>query len=98
MTLSRILRCFGLLFLGLSLAGACAYDTTLRAYLDAHFWLPFSKQAWYFERKNVGRISVPYAGMIRGNDSTPLTRLRAAYQEISQPASAPFDSTKLREA
>ena len=96
----RILRFFGLLLLGFGFVFGCGFDDTLREYLDAHFWLPFSKQAWHFERKNVTRISAPYAGMVKAVGTSPLAKLRTAYQEISQPqpTSVVFDTTKLREA
>ena len=97
---SRTLRFFGLLLLGFSFVFGCGFDDTLREYLDAHFWLPFSKQAWHFERKNVKRISVPFAGMVKAVGTTPLAKLRGEYQKLSQPLpiSEAFDTTKPREA
>jgi len=78
---------------GLGLVCACAYDDTLRAYLDAHFWLPYSKQLPYFAKKNVRRTAEPYAGMTNDSGDGPLAKLRDAYQSISSgdqgvPASA----------
>jgi hypothetical protein len=93
-----IFRFLCVLLVVLAVAWACPFDETLRAYLDAHFWLPFSKHHWDFEKKNVRRISRPYAGMVKAQDTTPLARLRAAYQAISQPSSGQFDAAPLREA
>jgi hypothetical protein len=70
---------------GLGLVWACGFDSTLREYLDARFWLPFSKEAWHFERKNIRRVNYPFAGMVKLGGDTPLGRLRAAYQRIPQP-------------
>ena len=81
----RILRMSTILLLGLSFAWACGFDSTLREYLDVHFWLPFAKTAKSFEKPNVRRISVPYAGMGKA-DATPLGRLRDAYQHTSNDA------------
>jgi hypothetical protein len=96
----RGLRMAGLAFAGLGIAGGCAFDSSLREYLDAHFWLPFSKQVWSFEKKNVRRVSKPYAGMTRTEGDAPLARLRAAYQEIPQPelgaSPLPLDAARLR--
>lgn len=98
----RLLRISALLSAALGLAFSCAFDTTLRAYLDAHFWLPFSKQPWHFERKNVQRISAPFAGMAEASGDTPLAKLRAAYQPIARPdfdaSPAPSDPAVLRDA
>ncbi|MDP8982653.1 MAG: hypothetical protein M3O35_18905 [Acidobacteriota bacterium] len=71
---------------------------SLREYLDAHFWLPFSKQPQHFARNGVRRVSVPYAGMVKAADDRPLAKLRAAYQEISQPMEYVFDTAALRQA
>lgn len=96
----RGLRFFGLLLLGFGFVFGCGFDDTLREYLDAHFWLPFSKQAWHFERKNVRRISSPFAGMVKAVGTTPLAKLRAEYQKLSQPLpiDVAIDTTKQREA
>ena len=100
---SRVVRIAVLVSAWLGLAIACAFDSSLREYLDARFWLPFSKQAWHFEKKNVRRIDEPFAGMAKAAGGTPLAKLRAAYQEMPQPdiASAPArlpDPGKLRDA
>jgi tetratricopeptide (TPR) repeat protein len=79
----RIFRFCAFVFLGICLAWACPFDATLRAYLDAHFWLPFSKSPRHFERSNVRRVSVPFAGMAEAGGDNALARLRAAYQQIS---------------
>jgi hypothetical protein len=68
-----------------TVAWSCGYDATLRAYLDARFWLPFSKHSRDFERPNVKRADVAYAGMTADTATTPLARLRTAYQDISKP-------------
>ncbi len=94
----RILRSCGVVLLGFGLVWACPFDTTLREYLDAHFWLPFSKHPRHFEKRNVRRISAPYAGMTKSNAEGPLAKLRAAYQEISRPAPVSFDVGPQREA
>jgi tetratricopeptide (TPR) repeat protein len=93
-----MMRLGGFLFFGFGFLFACGYDDTLREYLDVHFWLPFSKGVSHFEKKNVRRISAPFAGMLNTADETPLTKLRIAYQEISQPVSAPFDAAMIRGA
>ncbi len=80
-----------LLFTAFALAWACGWDSSLREYLDAHFWLPFSKEARHFERKNVRRVSAPYAGMIKAEGDSPISRLRAAYQEMAVPMDYTFD-------
>jgi hypothetical protein len=71
-------------FVGITLACACGWDNSLREYLDARFWLPFAKYPGHFERKNVRRVSLPYAGMEMASE-TPLGELRAAYQGIAEP-------------
>jgi hypothetical protein len=68
-----------------TVAWSCGYDATLRAYLDARFWLPFSKHSTDFERRNVKRADAPFAGMTADSAKTSLARLRTAYQEIAPP-------------
>ncbi|MGD0500676.1 MAG: hypothetical protein ABSC23_19840 [Bryobacteraceae bacterium] len=95
-------RFFALLLIGFGLALACAYDSSLREYLDAHFWLPFARRAGSFEKKNVRRMDAPYAGMADAAGNSPLAKLRAAYQEIPipdfGPVYAPPDAAKLHGA
>jgi hypothetical protein len=99
MKISRhVVRWFGIVFLGLGFIWACAFDDTLREYLDAHFWLPFSKHPQSFARKDVRRIWVPYAGMTKAQDATPLSILRGAYQRIAQPMSEVHEIAALRQA
>jgi hypothetical protein len=99
---SRAVRISALSLAGICLAVACGFDNSLREYLDARFWLPFSKQAWHFEKKNVRRIDEAFAGMAKAAGDTPLAKLRAAYQQIPQPdlgaIQEPPDPAKLREA
>ena len=94
----RLALACGLWCAGLALVWACGFDDSLREYLDAHFWLPFSKQARHFERKNVRRVSLPYAGMTRAEGASPLATLRAAYQEICGPMGYSFDPVEQRQA
>src|SRR5579862_6379034 len=76
----RVAKVCAVSFLGLGLVLGCGFDSSLREYLDARFWLPFSKQARQFEKKNVRRIDAPFAGMTKAAGGTPLARLRAQYQ------------------
>src|SRR5579863_160422 len=94
----KIARRFLVTLIGLALVWACPWDDTLREYLDAHFWLPFAKSARHFEYRNVRRVNEPYAGMQKANDDSPLAKLRAAYQEISDPERRSFDTGPLRQA
>ena len=94
----RVIKGCGFVFFGLALVWGCAFDDTLREYLNTHFWLPFSKKPWHFERTNVRRISAPYAGMAEAEGEGPLAKLRAAYQQVSQPETVPFDVATLRQA
>lgn len=90
-----------ILILSLGLAYACGFDETLRAYLDAHFWLPFSKHAPSFEKRGVRRVSAAFAGMVKAAGDSPLDRLRSAYQEIPQRIDQPaasFDPAPARQA
>jgi TolA-binding protein len=81
----RIPRAAWLLPAALGLGWACASDMTLRAYLDAHFWLPYAKWPASFEKKNVSRMEQPYAGMAASGKSS-LEKLSEAYAVISDPA------------
>ena len=72
---------------------ACAFDYSLREYLDVRFWSPFGKHAGSFEKKGIRRVSVAYAGMLKSANRTPLEQLRSAYQEISDPDSLPPDTS-----
>ena len=83
---------------GLGFIAACGFDDTLREYLDARFWQPFSKQTWCFEKKNVRRVYITFAGMEETAGESSLAKLRRAYRPISEPATTPFDPAKLREA
>ena len=83
--IKRLAICVVLL-LGLSLAWACPFDSTLRAYLNTYFWMPFAKHPGSFERPNVRRISAPFGGMGEADNNTTLGRLRASYQRLSTPA------------
>ena len=94
----RILRSCGLLAAGLGLAWGCAFDDSLREYLDAHFWLPYSKSAGYLAKKNVRRLNYPYAGMADEGGNTPLEQLRSAYREISGGDGVYIDPAKLQKA
>jgi hypothetical protein len=98
MKTAALLRCLTALFLVAALAWACGYDTSLREYLSVRFWLPFARQTSSFEKKGVARATEPYAGMVASEDDTPLAKLRAAYQQIAQPVSDPFDPAPYREA
>lgn len=95
---SRVLRSCCLAVFGLGFAGACGFDDTLREYLDVHFWLPFSKLMPVVAKRNVRRLSAPYAGMAEAAGDSSLAKLRAAYQEISQPEPAAFDASTLRQS
>ncbi|HEY1759734.1 MAG TPA: hypothetical protein VGG72_30465 [Bryobacteraceae bacterium] len=101
---SRIFTCSATLLFGLAFLWACPFDDTLRAYLDGHFWLPFSRHSESFEKKGIRRISAPFAGMVKSKGFQPLETLRAAYQEIPVPqpyqpvAPAPYDFAKPRRA
>jgi hypothetical protein len=95
---ATLLRYFTALFLALGVAGACGYDTSLREYLSTRFWLPFARQASNFEKHGVARASRPYAGMTVSDEDTPLAKLRAAYQQISQPVTETFDPAPYRNA
>jgi hypothetical protein len=102
-TAYRILRYSCALFVALAFLSACGFDDSLREYLDAHFWLPFSKHSQDFEKRNVRRVSVPYAGMAKAQGNTTLEKLRTAYQEIAKPEitgpdTPNVDLTDLREA
>lgn len=76
---------------------ACGFDDALREYLSAYFWLPFAKGPVAFERPGVRRISFPFAGMQAAAGDSPLSKLRAAYQEISEPTGFPFDPSSQRQ-
>jgi hypothetical protein len=95
---TQFVRVSTLLILGLGFAGACAFDTSLREYLDSRFWLPFSKHIDDFAHKNVSRVFTPFSGMSETHDTSPLSRLRTAYQEISAPMNAKFEEAPLRKA
>ncbi|MBI5085124.1 MAG: hypothetical protein HZB13_11070 [Acidobacteria bacterium] len=95
-TCKHIGRLCAFAFAGLAIVWACAFDTTLREYLDARFWLPFSKQAAHFERPDIQRASEPFAGMAEGGGKSPLAALRAAYREISVPVASGFDLASKR--
>ncbi len=73
-----------LLVISLGLGWACAYDDTLRAYLDARFWLPYSRTPASFAKKNVRRTAEPYAGMVT-SDNVSLRKLMEGYAKISEP-------------
>lgn len=60
---------------------ACGHDTSLREYLHASFWLPLAHRAGDYERKNVKRVSTPFAGMKKDESATALARLRKLYQD-----------------
>jgi tetratricopeptide (TPR) repeat protein len=95
---AHLLSCLTALFLAGVLAWACGYDTSLREYLSARFWFPFTRDGSSFEKSGVTRTSAPYAGMATAEGDTPLARLRAAYQKIAQPVSESFDLAPFREA
>src|SRR5258708_21404977 len=94
----RIFRSCSTILLVLGYAWACGFDDTLREYLDVHFWLPFSKGPSLFLKKTVRRISSPFAGMVKVAGHTPLEKLRASYQQISQPEPVAFDPVLQRQA
>ena len=99
MKVSRhVVRLSGTVFLGLGFIWACGFDNTLREYLDAHFWLPFSKHPRSFARKDVRRISVPYAGMTKAQEATSISILRGAYQQIARPMTEVSEIATLRQA
>src|ERR1700679_4234514 len=94
----RIFRCCVLLAVGLGLVFACGYDDTLRAYLDAHFWLPYSKRFPDFAGQNIRRTAEPYAGMTKSTEGTPLAKLRDAYRAISSGDTQTPSSASLAQA
>jgi hypothetical protein len=93
----KIPRAVWLLLVALGFGFACGSDYTLRAYLDAHFWLPYAKFPASFEKKNVRHMTVPYAGMA-ASDKTSLEKLSEAYFAISNPDTATPVSDALRKA
>ncbi len=82
--MKRFIRFFVLLPTALTLLWSCEVDDSLREYLDAHFWLPFSKDGAVILKKNVRRTDAPFAGMDHVNGNTPLATLRTAYQGIAR--------------
>ncbi|HLJ45751.1 MAG TPA: hypothetical protein VKU01_07080 [Bryobacteraceae bacterium] len=91
-------RIGGVLLFGFAFVWSCPWDSSLREFLSARFWLPFAKNGANFERTHVRRISAPFAGMMNAEGDRPLAKLRAAYRQISQPQSGPFAEAGLREA
>ena len=77
-----------LFFLALTLS-ACGFDDSLREYLSARFWLPFAKHASNFEKPNIRRTNSAFAGMTSDGPDNALSRLRTAYQLISNPDMSP---------
>jgi len=96
--LRRLALSCAFVLLALAIVRACGFDDSLREYLDARFWLPFSKQARHFERKNVRRVSLPYAGMTKAEGEGTMARLRASYQEICYPMEYSFEPAEQRKA
>ncbi len=86
------------LMLAMMVVYACPFDSTLRAYLNGRFWWPFAKEARHFERAGVKRANAPFAGMTKSSGSSPLAKLRSAYQNISQPSSQEFDAAPYEQA
>ena len=79
-------------------ASACWFDESLREYLDAHFWLPFSHSGRHFEKRSVRRSSAPFAGMTKASGNSPLEKLRAAYQSVAWAEGQPGDRAALEQA
>jgi tetratricopeptide (TPR) repeat protein len=71
---------------------ACPFDQSLREYLSVSFWSPFAKRPAHFEKPNIKRVDVAYAGM-GPEDNTPLGRLRSAYRRTTH---APQDLAAAR--
>ncbi|MBV8845276.1 MAG: hypothetical protein JO307_20915 [Bryobacterales bacterium] len=94
----RLLRYSAALLICFGVAWACGFDWSLREYFSARFWLPFARQVADFEKTDVNRVSEPFAGMGDSRGDAPLAKLRAAYQEVSQPINEPFDFSTLRQA
>lgn len=95
---SRLKRIGVLLAIGLGFLWSCPWDTTLRAFMNEEFWLPFAKRVANFEKPNVTRTSAAFAGMTADKSNRPLGVLRAAYQKISQPQPQAFDEKDLKAA
>ncbi|HVY93427.1 MAG TPA: hypothetical protein VHA14_11780 [Bryobacteraceae bacterium] len=93
----KIPRTVWLLLVVLVLGWSCASDLTLRAYLDARFWLPYAKWPASFERKNIHRTQEPYAGMA-ASDKSSLDKLSGAYAAISDPENRRAVTPALRQA
>ena len=91
--LKRIFMHCGIVMLGIAFLWACPFDKTLREYLSANFWLPFARRPANFEKKNIRRISVPFAGMAPSAGNSPLAKLRAEYTQFAQPQTETFDVT-----
>lgn len=77
--------------IAIGIALGCGFDDSLREYLDKRFWLPFAKTGRHFERRNVRRVSVAYAGMEHEPGDSALGKVRKAYQEIASPVDKPYD-------
>ncbi len=77
------------------LAWACGFDSSLREYLNANFWMPFTKKASDFAKAPAPKALTPYAGMKDSPGAPALAQLRAAYQQIATPNS-PLDSKSLQ--
>ncbi len=77
------------LLLTLGLAWACGFDQSLRQYLYAHFWMPFSKDATDFSKPRAGKKLTPYAGMEISAVPQALAVLRGSYRLIARPNPPP---------
>ena len=64
----------------LGMVWACAFDTSLRQYLQKSFWQPFSKTGTDFLPKTQTELNAAFAGMTADDAPTPLGKLRRAYQ------------------
>jgi hypothetical protein len=91
-------RAIAIALVASGIASACWFDESLREYLDAHFWLPFSRSGRHFEKRNVRRISAPFAGMTKTSGNSPLDKLRAAYQSVAWAEGQSGDTAAIKQA
>lgn len=68
----------------LGLVWACPFDTTIRSYLSASFWMPFVQHAALKVPPQKGN-DTPFAGMIFSETKSPLQKLRDSYTVDGNP-------------
>ncbi len=75
---------------GLGLVWTCPFDSSLREYLSAYFWMPFPHRIGSDAARNPRGQRLPFAGLLQQAEDSALNQLRRLYRRWEEASAAEF--------